>query len=72
VQVREVGLRDGLQILPRVLPTTHKLEWIRHIGISNDLARARGRSWRAAGAVWAAWSVDLAPAPLRFPDSAGS
>ncbi len=29
VTVREVGLRDGLQILPRVLPTAHKLEWIR-------------------------------------------
>ena len=29
VIVREVGLRDGLQILPRVLPTAHKLEWLR-------------------------------------------
>jgi hydroxymethylglutaryl-CoA lyase len=29
VCVREVGLRDGLQILPRVLPTAHKLDWIR-------------------------------------------
>ncbi len=29
VIVREVGLRDGLQILPRVLPTAHKLAWIR-------------------------------------------
>ena len=29
VQLREVGLRDGLQILPHVLPTVHKLEWIR-------------------------------------------
>jgi hydroxymethylglutaryl-CoA lyase len=29
VTVREVGLRDGLQILPRVLPTAHKLDWIR-------------------------------------------
>ena len=29
VTVREVGLRDGLQILPRVLPTADKLEWIR-------------------------------------------
>ncbi|MFO1218122.1 MAG: hydroxymethylglutaryl-CoA lyase [Burkholderiaceae bacterium] len=29
VIVREVGLRDGLQILPRVLPTAQKLEWIR-------------------------------------------
>jgi hydroxymethylglutaryl-CoA lyase len=29
VVVREVGLRDGLQLLPRVLPTAHKLEWLR-------------------------------------------
>jgi hydroxymethylglutaryl-CoA lyase len=29
VTVREVGLRDGLQILPRTLPTAYKLEWIR-------------------------------------------
>jgi hydroxymethylglutaryl-CoA lyase len=29
VTVREVGLRDGLQILPRTLPTAHKLQWIR-------------------------------------------
>jgi hydroxymethylglutaryl-CoA lyase len=29
VVVREVGLRDGLQILPRVLPTAHKLDWLR-------------------------------------------
>jgi hydroxymethylglutaryl-CoA lyase len=29
VTVREVGLRDGLQILPRTLPTDHKLQWIR-------------------------------------------
>jgi hydroxymethylglutaryl-CoA lyase len=29
VVVREVGLRDGLQILPRVLPTEHKLQWLR-------------------------------------------
>jgi hydroxymethylglutaryl-CoA lyase len=29
VTVREVGLRDGLQILPRVLPTAQKLEWLR-------------------------------------------
>ena len=29
VIVREVGLRDGLQILLRVLPTAHKLEWLR-------------------------------------------
>lgn len=27
--VREVGLRDGLQILQRVVPTATKLEWIR-------------------------------------------
>jgi hydroxymethylglutaryl-CoA lyase len=29
VTVREVGLRDGLQILPRVVPTAHKLAWLR-------------------------------------------
>lgn len=29
VVVREVGLRDGLQILPRTLPTARKLQWIR-------------------------------------------
>ena len=29
VIVREVGLRDGLQILPGVLPTAQKIEWIR-------------------------------------------
>jgi len=29
VVIREVGLRDGLQSLARVLPTLHKLEWIR-------------------------------------------
>jgi hydroxymethylglutaryl-CoA lyase len=29
VVVREVGLRDGLQILPRTVPTEHKLEWLR-------------------------------------------
>jgi hydroxymethylglutaryl-CoA lyase len=29
VTIREVGLRDGLQILPRVLPTAQKLEWLR-------------------------------------------
>jgi hydroxymethylglutaryl-CoA lyase len=29
VSVREVGLRDGLQILPRTLPTAHKLQWMR-------------------------------------------
>ncbi len=27
--IREVGLRDGLQSIPAVLPTRHKLEWIR-------------------------------------------
>jgi hydroxymethylglutaryl-CoA lyase len=27
--IREVGLRDGLQIIPRVVPTAAKLEWIR-------------------------------------------
>jgi hydroxymethylglutaryl-CoA lyase len=29
VTVREVGLRDGLQILPRTMPTEHKLQWLR-------------------------------------------
>ena len=29
VRVREVGLRDGLQILQRVVPTAHKIEWMR-------------------------------------------
>ncbi len=29
VTIREVGLRDGLQILQRVVPTAHKLHWIR-------------------------------------------
>ena len=29
VTVREVGLRDGLQILSRVVPTATKIEWIR-------------------------------------------
>jgi len=29
VIVREVGLRDGLQILPRTMPTEHKLQWLR-------------------------------------------
>ena len=27
--IREVGLRDGLQIIPRTVPTAAKLEWIR-------------------------------------------
>ncbi len=29
VTVREVGLRDGLQILQRVVPTATKIEWVR-------------------------------------------
>src|SRR5512135_1559283 len=29
VVIREVGLRDGLQSIARVLPTAQKLEWIR-------------------------------------------
>lgn len=29
VTIREVGLRDGLQRIDKVLPTGHKLEWIR-------------------------------------------
>jgi hydroxymethylglutaryl-CoA lyase len=29
VIVREVGLRDGLQILPRTMPTEQKLHWLR-------------------------------------------
>ena len=29
VTIREVGLRDGLQSIARVLPTAHKCEWIR-------------------------------------------
>jgi hydroxymethylglutaryl-CoA lyase len=29
IRVREVGLRDGLQILPRTMPTEHKLSWLR-------------------------------------------
>jgi len=29
VVIREVGLRDGLQSIARILPTVHKLEWIR-------------------------------------------
>jgi len=29
VVIREVGLRDGLQSIARVLPTAEKLEWIR-------------------------------------------
>ncbi len=29
VVVREVGLRDGLQSIARVVPTAQKLEWIR-------------------------------------------
>jgi hydroxymethylglutaryl-CoA lyase len=29
VIIREVGLRDGLQSIPRTLPTEHKLQWLR-------------------------------------------
>jgi hydroxymethylglutaryl-CoA lyase len=29
VVLRDVGLRDGLQILPRTVPTAHKLDWLR-------------------------------------------
>src|SRR6185369_1718913 len=29
VTIREVGLRDGLQSIARILPTAQKLEWIR-------------------------------------------
>jgi hydroxymethylglutaryl-CoA lyase len=29
ITVREVGLRDGLQILKRTVPTEHKLQWLR-------------------------------------------
>jgi hydroxymethylglutaryl-CoA lyase len=29
VVLRDVGLRDGLQILPRTVPTAHKLQWLR-------------------------------------------
>ena len=29
VSIREVGLRDGLQILPRTVPTATKLDWLR-------------------------------------------
>jgi hydroxymethylglutaryl-CoA lyase len=29
VVVREVGLRDGLQSIDRIVPTAHKIEWIR-------------------------------------------
>ena len=28
VTIREVGLRDGLQSIKTVLPTTQKLEWV--------------------------------------------
>jgi len=27
--IREVGLRDGLQSIPTILPTAHKMEWIK-------------------------------------------
>jgi hydroxymethylglutaryl-CoA lyase len=29
VSIRDVGLRDGLQIIPRTVPTAAKLEWLR-------------------------------------------
>ena len=29
VTVREVGLRDGLQSIARIVPTAHKIEWLR-------------------------------------------
>lgn len=29
ITIREVGLRDGLQSIATILPTTHKLQWIR-------------------------------------------
>ena len=29
IQIREVGLRDGLQSIARTLPTEHKLAWLR-------------------------------------------
>ena len=29
ITLREVGLRDGLQAIARVLPTEHKLQWLR-------------------------------------------
>ena len=29
VVIREVGLRDGLQSIPTILPTERKIEWIR-------------------------------------------
>ena len=28
-RIREVGLRDGLQILQRIVPTPHKIQWMR-------------------------------------------
>lgn len=28
IQVREVGLRDGLQMIANIVPTSHKLEWL--------------------------------------------
>jgi hypothetical protein len=42
VVVREVGLRDGLQILPRVLATAYKLDWL-----PTTPACARSRSARS-------------------------
>ncbi len=29
ITIREVGLRDGLQILPQIMPTESKIDWIR-------------------------------------------
>lgn len=29
IQVREVGLRDGLQMVPHIIPTEDKLDWLR-------------------------------------------
>ena len=59
--VREVGLRDGLQSIATILPTAHKLEWIRdayaagqreiEVGsfVPRAAAAAAGRHRRAAG-----------------------
>ena len=49
VVVREVGLRDGLQSIARVLPTEQKLEWLR-AGYEAALAEATPvgcGSWRS-------------------------
>jgi hydroxymethylglutaryl-CoA lyase len=39
VVIREVGLRDGLQSIQRVLPTAQKIEWIRdaHAAGQNEI-----------------------------------